>query len=228
MNDDNIVFKEEQKWEYTWIPLTILFLFALNVAGQILETQSMERNYPVIILPETKIISGLMLVIVALLMLVITLFKQVTEVRSGSVRVYLYPLLDRFEEIKFDEIRSCEVRELSPKDKAGKSVIKWKPRWRRGGGRYTPSFEKGVYILKGNKMVELELKDGERIKIGSQRPDELAAAINHGKNYHFSVPSPMGIKDDLNISRYLFPIFRIAFIAIVIGLLISQFQDGVI
>jgi hypothetical protein len=218
-NDGNIVFKEEQKWENMWIPQAFLVLFVLAAIGQILKLHSMQKNHPILVSSESYMITGLMLVIPILLLGTTTLFKQITEVKNGSLRVYLYPLLDRFEEIKFDEIRSCEVRDLSPKDKAGKIEIKWKPRWRRGG-RYAPSYEKGVYVVKGKKIVELELENGEMIKIGSQRPDELAAAINNGMNYNFNVPSPMNIKEKLYISRHLFLIFRIAFTAFVIGLML--------
>jgi hypothetical protein len=52
-------------------------------------------------------------------------------------------------------------------------------RYRNNNGKMT-NIPENEFIVKGNKIVEVEFKNGQKIKIGSQRPDELAAAISSG------------------------------------------------
>jgi len=44
--------------------------------------------------------------------------------------------------------------------------------------------KKRAYIMSGDMGVELELSDGERLLVGSKRPDELANAITTAKSRH--------------------------------------------
>ena len=66
--------------------------------------------------------------------------------------------------IPWDQIRSVETRTYRPiKDFGG-----WGVRWAARGI---------VYHARGNRGVRLVLASGERVMIGSQRPDDLARAI---------------------------------------------------
>ncbi len=66
--------------------------------------------------------------------------------------------------ILFSEIQSCEARTYRPLYEYGGWGIKW--------GRSGKAFN-----ISGDRGVQLVMKDGKRILIGSQRADELAAAI---------------------------------------------------
>ncbi len=88
--------------------------------------------------------------------------ELVTQVRRGEVRIRFWPFARR--RIPIDEIVSYEVRTYRPIREYGG----WGVRYGFGGTAYNMS---------GNRGVQLELADGKRVLIGSQRPEELAAAL---------------------------------------------------
>ena len=49
------------------------------------------------------------------------------------------------------------------------------------GIRYSPFGKGWAYNVRGNQGVQLELANGQRILVGSQRADELARAIGQAK-----------------------------------------------
>jgi Family of unknown function (DUF6141) len=89
--------------------------------------------------------------------------KLVTEVSNDGLFIYfvwLWPVRI----IPWTEIRSVETRTYRPiRDFGG-----WGVRWAARGI---------VYHARGNRGVRLVLASGERVLIGSQRPEELARAV---------------------------------------------------
>ena len=89
--------------------------------------------------------------------------RLVTEVRASEVRVAMRGLW-RERRIPIADIRSAAVVTFDP--------------LRDFGGYGVRSTNKGsAYLAGGNRGVRLELANGSRVTIGSQRPDELAQAI---------------------------------------------------
>jgi len=88
--------------------------------------------------------------------------KLITEVNADGLHVRFYPLTRRT--IEFFDIRHCEARTYNPVLEYGG----WGIRWGRKGTAYNVS---------GDRGVQLELRNGRRLLIGSQRADELARAI---------------------------------------------------
>jgi hypothetical protein len=107
---------------------------------------------------------------VILLAVIILLYysKLVTEVRYDGVYIRYTPFHRSFRCLPFSEIESYEARTYSPIAEYGGWGIRWG--W-KGGNRNI------AYNVSGNKGVQLVLKDGRRILIGSQKPEELVAAI---------------------------------------------------
>ncbi|MFQ5842819.1 MAG: hypothetical protein ACE5I8_10320, partial [Thermodesulfobacteriota bacterium] len=68
------------------------------------------------------------------------------------------------QKITFEEITRCEVRTYNSIREFGGGG-----NWYRRGGK--------AYNVSGNRGVQLELANGKRLLIGSQRPEELAQAI---------------------------------------------------
>jgi hypothetical protein len=88
--------------------------------------------------------------------------KLITEVREDGLYVRFFPLTHQ--RIPFGEIEDCEVRTYSPIREFGG----WGIRYGRRAKAYNAS---------GNRGVQLQLSNGKRLLIGSQRPEELAQAI---------------------------------------------------
>jgi hypothetical protein len=89
--------------------------------------------------------------------------QLVTRVYRGSIRVRLWPFANRV--IPAGDIAHYEVRTYRPvRDYGGWGL-------REGIAGDT------AYTMSGNKGVQLELRGAKSILIGSQRPEDLAAAI---------------------------------------------------
>jgi hypothetical protein len=90
--------------------------------------------------------------------------RLVVEVRGDHVFIRYVPFVRR--RISFEEIARAQARTYSPIGEYGGWGIRgW---W---------SSSRTAYSISGAKGVELALKDGRQVMIGSRRPEELAAAI---------------------------------------------------
>jgi len=89
--------------------------------------------------------------------------RLIVEVREDHIYIRYAPLVTR--KIPFMEIERYEARTYQPiKEYGGWGIKGW-------------SCKKTAYNVSGNQGVELELRDGRQVMIGSQRPQELAQAI---------------------------------------------------
>lgn len=87
------------------------------------------------------------------------------EVHSDGIYLRFFPLHLAFRRIAPEEVKSYQVKTYSP--------------IREYGGWGIRDGSKGkAYNISGNRGVELEISSGKRLLIGSQRPEELAGAIN--------------------------------------------------
>ncbi len=97
--------------------------------------------------------------------------KLVTEVDSARLRVRFFPFVRR--DIPLEDIIHWEARTYSPILEYGGWGIRT-GLFRRGGG--------GALNARGNRGVQLRFADGKDLLVGSQRPEELAAAITLAKS----------------------------------------------
>lgn len=102
---------------------------------------------------------------VLIVTLLFATLKMRTTVASEGVRVRTLYVVSRL--IRFDEIEGVEATQYRPLlDYGG---------W---GLRISPKGK--AYNMRGNRGVQLALKNGGRVLIGSQRDHELAQAIEAG------------------------------------------------
>jgi len=87
-----------------------------------------------------------------------------TEVREDGLSYRLFPFHRSFQRIGSSDIRH------------GQSVS-YRPLRDYGGWGIRYGADGKAYNVSGNRGVRLELRDGRRILIGSQRPEDLAAAV---------------------------------------------------
>ena len=90
--------------------------------------------------------------------------KLATEVRDDGVYVRFSPFHRSFRRIPFKDLRGSEVRTYHP-------ILEY------GGWGIRRRRRRKAYNVSGNRGVELELADGSRLMIGSQRPQGLWEAI---------------------------------------------------
>lgn len=88
-----------------------------------------------------------------------------TEVRDDGVYFRFFPLHISFHKIGLEDINGFDVQIY----RAIRDYGGWGIRYGRKGKAYNVS---------GNRGVQLQLSNGERILIGSQHPEEMAKALN--------------------------------------------------
>jgi len=162
MNDKKeILFSETQHFS-KWIFILVIAITVFAVTFNLIVT---DKN------PGSSLCEGDMISIVMLsfflpmsLTALIFLMKLQTTVYPDCICIRFFPLWSR--KIGFDQIMQCYAREYKP-------ILEY------GGWGIRGSFSKGkAYNARGNKGVQLILKNGKKILIGSQKHDELAETIN--------------------------------------------------
>ena len=90
--------------------------------------------------------------------------RLVTKVRDDGIYICFFPFHWAFRRIAFTEVKQSKVRTYRPIREFGG----WGIRYGRTGKAYNVS---------GDRGVEIELSNGNRLLIGSQRAEELWRAI---------------------------------------------------
>ena len=166
------IYKEEQKFGQPWIwliwvPLTAgsLIFFAFGLHKQLILGEPFgDKPMPDAGLLITGILSVLMM---AGLTLLFYKMKLVIEIRTDGIYFRYPPMINSFKRISREEIDRLEVREYKAVREYGGYGIK------TGAKKYGKA-----YNVKGNIGLQLYLKNGNRILLGTQR----RAAINDAAN----------------------------------------------
>ena len=150
---DSSNFIEIQQFRQGW-------LLAIVLAALIYIGFKVFRNWPMS--GTNMLIYGAIALALVLVPVFILSIKMVTEVKNDAIHIRFFPL--KREIIPFSEIAKCDARQYSP--------IKEYGGW---GIRYGT---KGMaYNVSGDRGVQLELVNGKRLLIGSQRSEELVKTI---------------------------------------------------
>ncbi len=161
------VFTEKQRFNQKWM-MAIIFLFlGINLWGfiqQIIFGEPFGNN------PASDgvmILITLVAVIIMVFLLMLTLRTRVD--RHGIT--YKFSIIHRKERfIKWDSINRAYVRKYKPIREYGG----WGFRLGRSGTAYNTS---------GNMGLQLELADGKKLLLGTQKPEELEVILEKlGKN----------------------------------------------
>lgn len=157
-SEAQVFFKECQKFS-RWVMLPILLIPA--IVATILISKIREDGFGGDII---GVLTAAMAVTSAVAVLFMFL-KLVTEVRSDGVYIRFYPIHLRFKRFAFDEIRVYYARRCKP-------LLEY-------GGWGIRSGKSGrAYNVRGDMGLQLEMTDNKKILIGSQKAEQLAAAIS--------------------------------------------------
>ncbi|HIK28010.1 MAG: DUF6141 family protein [Oscillatoriaceae bacterium SKW80] len=162
LQDNNLLYQEIQQFRQPWLWLMLFVVSALSLYTGI---------YPIIAgnnftnRPLQDIIIFLFGCVFGIgLPLIFFKCKLITEVRKDGVYISFFPLLFSVEIIPFYALKSYTVKTYRPlRDYGG-----WGIRYGRKGKAFNVS---------GNRGIQLELINGERILIGSRSPEAFVKAI---------------------------------------------------
>jgi len=160
-NKAHSAFSETQRFTQKWLWLLVLAVVAI---GWLAFYQQIIRGEPFGNRPAPD---AMLWVIFVLFGLGFPVFfrslKLVTELRDDHVYLRYFPIYRR--RILYKDIKSVCARQYRPIVEYGGWGIRWSP----ANGM--------AYNVSGNMGVQLELTNGKRLLIGSQRADELEGAI---------------------------------------------------
>ena len=161
---EDIIYREEQKFAL-WLRWVVYLSMGLSVLISVfalqkdLSGQSSLEAWEIILAVVVGI--GLPIAVTALFLLL----KLQTEVRSDGLYVRFFPFHIHF-------------KRFGPEDLSEYYARQYKPIREYGGWGIKCSLRNGkAYNVSGNRGVQLVLSSGKKLLIGSQKADELAAAI---------------------------------------------------
>ena len=140
-------FIESQKVKQAWIIVLMITVTIFSIINYVQMPATFSSIAPLIIIFVAN------LILIAL--------KLNTRINKQGIYFQLFPFQFKYNEISWNDVLTIEVR-------------KYKPIREYGGWGYRFSFKNGkAYNISGNMGLQIVLKNGDKILIGTQKPDEL-------------------------------------------------------
>lgn len=161
-------FHEEQKFEQRWLWVLILLLAAatLGVFGWgLIEQFVFHRPWGDRPLSDAALVATSCTALLFVGVMIYIFYTLCLVIRLDEAGVYVRFVPFPGTVIRYVDIMECAARTYRPLAEYGG----WGIKYGRSGKAYN---------ISGNRGVQLVLRSGKRILLGSQRADELAAAIN--------------------------------------------------
>jgi hypothetical protein len=156
-----IICGQEQKfgWFFRWFLIFDSVLFILVILGLQFWLWRMGR--------ETLPIAIIAILIIPMLILIMLwLARLQTIVCRDGLYVRFFPFHINFKRFAFEDFSEYYAREYSP-------IFEY------GGWGIRYSFRNGrAYNISGNKGLQIVFKNGKKLLVGSQNPQELVEAID--------------------------------------------------
>lgn len=154
-----LIFREVQRFRDTWlwpalvIPAVLASLYVIYIVIRAIFLHEGEGGFA-----KHAVTLGLAFYVVkgfGSLIVLLYAARLEVEVRTAGLFVRIAPFQRKFRHVPAEELRDAEVDSARLRVRRG---------WR-------------IYAVKGAKAVQLSTRSGHRMLIGSQQPEELAAAI---------------------------------------------------
>ena len=158
---DQILFEEKQSFRQWWLWFILLgvsgfYFYCILSNGR---TISDLLSNPVIIFTS---------ILVMILLLCFLIYRLETQVRTDGIYIRFFPFTLKFKKYPFEEISKAYIRQYN-------AIMEF------GGWGYRIGWKKKAFNVSGNQGLQLEFNDDNKLLIGTQKPDELAAVIEfHG------------------------------------------------
>ncbi len=160
--ENTILFREKQGFRQWWLWLIMVIAFGITFYN-IVQKGSVQK----LSLQEYFNLANAGAFIIPVLAIVLLLSCRLeTEISAVSIRVRLFPFHIKFKNFSSETIGLAYVREYNPIPDYG------------GWGLRLGLFGKGkAYNVSGNQGIQLVFKDGSKLMIGTQKPEEASTAL---------------------------------------------------
>ncbi len=162
MKDSATTFHEDQQFRQSWVwlillPITVLIWYIAIM--QIIFHTPIGNN------PASESEALILWLLFGILFPIFFYrLKLTTEVRHSGLYIRYSPLHLKFKKIPIDKETKHYMRTYKPITEYGGWGIKWGPKGK-------------VYNVSGNLGVQLEFKNGKKLLLGTQKPQQLEGAI---------------------------------------------------
>lgn len=158
-----IYFKETQRFNLSWKWMLFIAIYALMFWALI-------QQFAEVVDLTAIITISLSLCLIIFFNIVIVIMKLETLIDENKVTYQFKPFHNKPREIKWDEISEFFIRDYKPVKEYGGYGIQ---RRIKAGRAFTVSGKKGLQLI---------LKDGKKILIGTHKPKELEMLIDKLKS----------------------------------------------
>ena len=161
------VFTETQKFNQSWMRVVLVSLALLTILPVMIMVDWNE-------LPTAELIIVSIAIAFTLLMIgfILFVFRLDSRIDDYGIHYGFFPIPGRMNKLAWSEIEKMYVRKYSPIGDYG-------------GWGYRINFNKSkgkAYNVRGNIGIQLELKSGRKILIGTQKKEEAESAIRYYTN----------------------------------------------
>ncbi len=161
------VFKEEQRFSQLWLIILIIFSSLVPIGVVINEYQKDEK-------PFSLEMVLLIIFVILLPLAIVFVFKLSTRIDEQGIHYRFFPFHFSDKKISWNEISKAYVRTYDPLGEYGGWGLK-------GGNFFNKS--KGTAInVAGDIGIQLELKNGKKLLIGTQKENEAKSVIQTYQN----------------------------------------------
>jgi len=171
---EKVLFTEEQRFKSTFVWLimfpswaVINVIFGIGIYKQIILGKPW-GDEPMSDLGLIGVTLGVNLIIIGILFLMLKT-KMVIQIRDKGLFYKYPPFIIREKKISPEEIERYEVRQYKPLQEYGGWGIRQRHKWRRNIGV--------AYNVSGNIGLQLYLKNGKKILLGTQRKAAIGSAM---------------------------------------------------
>ncbi|TVZ55276.1 hypothetical protein OD91_0522 [Lutibacter sp. Hel_I_33_5] len=161
------IFKEEQRFTQTW--LIALLIISVIVPILLITKEYMEENSS---MTTNEFLLTLGVIIISLSF--IFFFKLTTRIDEKGIHYQFFPFHFRLRTIQWSGISKAYVRNYDPIGDYGGWGLKGGALWNK---------EKGIAInVSGDVGIQLELKTGKKLLIGTQHKEKAIQVLETYKN----------------------------------------------
>lgn len=158
------IFKECQRFTQIWIWCVVIGILFLNIFG-IIQQIIFEKPFGNNPAPDNMLFA--LFIIPISLFLLLLILRLDTKIDHEGIHYKYFPFHGKTRNIPFEKIEKAYVR-------------KYKPIREFGGWGLRIGLKKGsgkALNVKGNQGIPIELKNGKKILLGTQKPEEATNAL---------------------------------------------------
>lgn len=159
------IFKEEQRFTQTWLIVIIVISLIVPLAIILKEIDKLSTSEIIISIGTIILASGLIL-----------LFKLTTRIDEKGIHYKFFPFHLKFKTVFWNDIENAYIRTYNAISEYGGWGIRGGTLWYKAKGK--------AINISGNIGIQLKLKDGKKLLIGTNKKEQAQDVLSTYKTQH--------------------------------------------